>query len=244
MAAKVVEYGVDCGRVSASGVLTKNAMGYLLWRRLRTRRVWSGADRIAAVALRKVTTKTPDKASLGQLFIRRSPIPAFSAIFLREISMHAAKRLRRAVFHATNRGSNAGDHVAKNVARPVNRVHYRGNLLVNRELGPTANPKNLPGEHCVQHATVQIRTDAAATPYREIQPPWRSVTNRQDAAPALYFAAIDDVKTRMQAERQVLPQAHHHSQMSRSQLPCGRSPDPIPATDPRAMALGMMFFKD
>jgi hypothetical protein len=26
------------------------------------------------------------------------------------------------------------------------------------------DPKNLPGEHCVQHATVQFRTDAAATP--------------------------------------------------------------------------------
>ena len=49
---------------------------------------------------------------MGRLFIRKSPIPAFSAIScvksLRAISMHAAKRLRRAVFHATNRGSNAG----------------------------------------------------------------------------------------------------------------------------------------
>jgi hypothetical protein len=28
------------------------------------------------------------------------------------------------------------------------------------------NPRNLPGEHCVQHATVQFRSDAAATPIR------------------------------------------------------------------------------
>jgi hypothetical protein len=37
-------------------------------------------DGVAAAALRKVTTRTPEKAFLGQLFIRKSPIPAFSAI--------------------------------------------------------------------------------------------------------------------------------------------------------------------
>jgi hypothetical protein len=54
---------------------------------------------VAAAALRKVTTRTPEKASLGQLFIRKSPIPAFLAVScmksLRAISMHAVKRLRR-----------------------------------------------------------------------------------------------------------------------------------------------------
>jgi hypothetical protein len=71
-----------------------------------------GQPGVAAAALRKVTTRTPVKASLGQLFIRRSPIPAFSAIScvksLRATSMRAAKRLTRVVFHAANRGSNAG----------------------------------------------------------------------------------------------------------------------------------------
>jgi hypothetical protein len=32
---------------------------------------------------------------------------------LRAISMRAAEWLQRAVFHATNRGSNAGDYIAK-----------------------------------------------------------------------------------------------------------------------------------
>ena len=94
-------------------------------------------DGVAAAALRKVTTRTPGKASLGQLFIRKSPIPAFSAIScvksLRAISMHAAKQLRRAVFHATNRGSKRGGHIACDTAWAwqLDRAFHR-DLLGNR----------------------------------------------------------------------------------------------------------------
>ena len=39
----------------------------------------------------------------------------------------------------------------------VNQGRLSRNLLVNRELTPRANPSNLPGKHCVQHATVQFQ---------------------------------------------------------------------------------------
>jgi hypothetical protein len=50
-------------------------------------------------------------------------------------------------------------------------VDSDADLLGNRMARSYANPKNLPGEHCVQHATVQIRTDAAATPSRMLHLP-------------------------------------------------------------------------
>jgi hypothetical protein len=75
---------------------------------------------VAAAALRKVTPRTPGKGSLGQFFVRKPPIPGFSATrcvkSLRAISIARHKRVRRAVFHATNRGSNVGDHIAYNAA--------------------------------------------------------------------------------------------------------------------------------
>jgi hypothetical protein len=57
--------------------------------------------------------------------------------------------------------------------------------LINPELDPKANSSNLPGEHCVQHATVQIRSDAAATPaYRRTGDAF-VLTSHMDSVPQL-----------------------------------------------------------
>src|SRR5260370_36967538 len=51
---------------------------------------------------------------------------------------------------------------------------YRPDLLGNRVARSYRESKNLPREHCVQHATVQFRTDAAATPFRATILKWRA----------------------------------------------------------------------
>jgi hypothetical protein len=69
----------------------------------------------------KIYGKDPPERLSGVGFEAKGARSGFYGHFLREIFAcnHIAlrKAVRRAIFHATNRGSNVGDHIAKNAVR-------------------------------------------------------------------------------------------------------------------------------
>ena len=68
----------------------------------------------------KYTVRTLGNGSVAEVFRPRMPGQAFYGVFLREIfacnHIPPGKWFRPPVFHATNRGSNVGDYIAKHAA--------------------------------------------------------------------------------------------------------------------------------